>query len=426
LVLLFGRRSQGKARLCRPGVHEDVGVDASRGIPVLWLCGPPGVGKSAVGWSVYSRLSSAETGCAYVDIDQLGICSLELADDSRRHRLKARNLDSLISNFTNAGARCIVVSGVVDARRGVAIDSGARRLLTVVRLRADDDELRDRLVRRQGSLAVFDEARAEARVLETTSFANATLDTTRCSVEEVAEDVLALLGDWPLPGYPPASEPARSSSCATQPQVDGSILFLGGATGSGKSTIGFRAYLNLLSHGPPAAYVDTDQLAFLSSSQGGHRLRAANLAAIWANYHVVGARCLLATGPFPSRSEASAYEEALPGASFAWCRLHVGREELARRILTRAEGGSWPQPGDPLRGRPESELLRVADAAAVEAEALEAAGFGLRIDANDLAVDRAASFLVGSVALGVGFHFSPDGARPQAASRPHPGRHGHR
>ena len=411
MVPLFGRRSQGKVRSCRPGVYDNVGVEAPSNIPVLWVCGPPGVGKSSVGWTVYARLSNAKTDCAYVDIDQLGICSPEPADDPRRHRLKARNLESLISNFTNAGAGCIVVSGVVDAQRGVALGRVPRRLLTVVRLRADDDELRDRLVRRQGSLAVFDEARAEARVLETTRFADATLDTTRCSVEEVAEDVLALLGDWPSPGHPPTPELPRSSSFATQAKVDGAIVFLGGATGSGKSTIGFRAYLNLLSQGLPAAYVDTDQLAFLGSSPVGHRLRAANLAAIWATYRAVGASCLLATGPFPSRSEASAYEEALPGASFAWCRLHVGREELARRILTRAEGGSWPQPGDPLRGQPKSELLRVADVAAVEAEALEAAASGLRIDANDLAVAEAASLLLGSVAPVVGPHFSPDGAR---------------
>jgi hypothetical protein len=128
-----------------------------------------------------------------------------------------RNLQNLISNFRDAGARCIVVSGVVAAQRGVALDSVPRRLLSVVRLRVDDDQLRDRLARRQGSLAVLDEALAEAEVLETTRFADITVDTTGLSVEEVAEDVLVRLGDWPSSGHPSASGPPRSSSRATRP-----------------------------------------------------------------------------------------------------------------------------------------------------------------------------------------------------------------
>ena len=43
-------------------------------IPVLWLCGPPGAGKSTVGWAIYSQLVQSGLQTAYVDIDQLGIC----------------------------------------------------------------------------------------------------------------------------------------------------------------------------------------------------------------------------------------------------------------------------------------------------------------------------------------------------------------
>jgi hypothetical protein len=35
-------------------------------VPVLWLCGPPGVGKTAVGWEVYTRLVRARRAPAYV------------------------------------------------------------------------------------------------------------------------------------------------------------------------------------------------------------------------------------------------------------------------------------------------------------------------------------------------------------------------
>ena len=43
-------------------------------IPVLWLCGPPGIGKSTVGWEIFTQLTQAGIEAGYVDIDQLGIC----------------------------------------------------------------------------------------------------------------------------------------------------------------------------------------------------------------------------------------------------------------------------------------------------------------------------------------------------------------
>ena len=42
-------------------------------IPLLWLCGPPGVGKTAVGWEIFSQLTCAGMEAGYVDIDQLGL-----------------------------------------------------------------------------------------------------------------------------------------------------------------------------------------------------------------------------------------------------------------------------------------------------------------------------------------------------------------
>jgi hypothetical protein len=158
----------------------------------------------------------------------------------------------------------------------------------------------------------------------------------------------------------------------------------------GKSTVGFRAYLAVLRSGVPAAYVDVDQLGFCAPDRTGPVLRARNLAALGAGFAAAGARALVVVGPVATRSEASVYEQALPNVTFRWCRLHAGRPELTRRILSRREGGSWPQPGDPLRGRPVADLLDVADRAVADAQALERHGPGLRIDVDDLAIDAAA------------------------------------
>ena len=104
-------------------------------IPVLWLCGPPGVGKTAVGWEIFSQLTRAGIGTGYIDIDQLGMCYPEAASDPGRHRMKAQNLGSVVVNFRAAGARCVIVSGVVDAARGVHADMIPQAAVTVCRLR---------------------------------------------------------------------------------------------------------------------------------------------------------------------------------------------------------------------------------------------------------------------------------------------------
>ena len=136
-----------------------------------------------------------------------------------------------------------------------------------------------------------------------------------------------------------------------------------------------------------AGYVDLDQLAFIhpgsSDDPGHHRLKARNLTAIWQTYHAAGARRLVATGPVHDEAAFRCYADALPSAAITLCRLHAGRAELTRRILSRGAGGSWPQPGDPLRGQPDAYLRQVADQAAADAESLERARFGwLRIDTD--------------------------------------------
>jgi broad-specificity NMP kinase len=115
---------------------------------VLWLCGPPGVGKTTVGWELYTQLLRSGIAAGYVDIDQLGICYPEPPSDPGRHHLKARNLAALVAGFRDAGVGCVVVSGVVDIVDGVQADHLPQAALTVCRLRADVRELKQRFVGR--------------------------------------------------------------------------------------------------------------------------------------------------------------------------------------------------------------------------------------------------------------------------------------
>jgi hypothetical protein len=374
-------------------------------IPVLWLCGPPGVGKTAAGWEIYRQLGRSGIAAGYADIDQLGMCYPEPPADPWRHRLKARNLGAVLATFRAAGARCAVVSGVVDSDRGVPAELLPHATLTLCRLRAGRDEVARRFTARGGDPAALGDVLRDADDMDASDVAGVCVDTTGLPVTEVARLARKRSGDWPAfphgtPGARPGSgvlpQPARAPAPAGPQDAgaeragrpaggglmpdgrDGQVLFLCGPTGVGKSAVGFEIHLRDLRAGRTAAYIDADQLGFVQPAPAGdpanHRVKARNAAALWRAYRAVGAQCLVMTGQAGDGSVVRAYAEALAPANVTVGRLHAGRAELTRRILLRGQGKSWPQPGDPLRGQPARALHRVAAEAAAEAQALERAG----------------------------------------------------
>ncbi len=332
--------------------------------PVLWLCGPPGAGKTTVAWEIYSHLPRA----AFADIDQLGICYPEPADDPGRHRMKARNLSAVAARFHQAGARCLVVSGVLDAVPEFAP--------TVCRLRADPDVLRQRFLGRGGDPGMLAAVLREAEALDRSDFP--CVDTDGISVAEVA---LLVEGrtSWPIRGSRPpvVVEPERP---------DGPVLWLCGLAGVGKSTVGFEVYQRILRSGRTAAYVDLDQIGFCPGAD--HRLKARNLAALWDTYRTAGADAMVVTGQVQDETAFKNYTDELSNVEFTLCRLYAGREELTRRILQRGQGGSWPQPGDPLLGQPIEHLRRIA---ALATNGIDTVQIGaVHIDTDGKAVEQAA------------------------------------
>jgi pantothenate kinase-related protein Tda10 len=53
-------------------------------VKILWLFGPPGVGKSVTSWELLNLLSDRNEPTAYLDIDQLGWPLRNLATRARR------------------------------------------------------------------------------------------------------------------------------------------------------------------------------------------------------------------------------------------------------------------------------------------------------------------------------------------------------
>ena len=58
-------------------------------VRILWLFGPPGVGKSVTSWELLTLLSDRDEPTSYVDIDQLGMADPAAGDECEVHRHKA-------------------------------------------------------------------------------------------------------------------------------------------------------------------------------------------------------------------------------------------------------------------------------------------------------------------------------------------------
>jgi hypothetical protein len=365
-------------------------------LSVLWLCGPPGVGKSAAGWVLYARLARSGTRVGFVDIDQLGMCLPAPPGDPQRYRLKQRNLSAVAGGFRAFGCDAVVVSGHLGPAEAISPRTVDGASLTICRLRASPDELRLRLTSRRAAPDLVADSLSEAEELDRSSFADACVDTDGLTVAEVAQLVRERCGGWPpervagATGAAPAPLPAAGA--------DGDVLLLCGATGVGKSAAGFEVFLRQVRAGVAAAYIDLEQIGFMHpvpvEGPDGNRLTARNLADLWRAYHATGARRLVLSGPVPDARAAAVYAGVLPAARVTVCRLHAGPAELAHRISLRGQGRGWPQPGDPLIGQPEPYLRLVTEQAAVDAEALEDSGLGdLRINTNGLSVGQVADLI---------------------------------
>jgi adenylylsulfate kinase-like enzyme len=369
-------------------------------IPLLWLCGPPGAGKSSVGWDIYSRLARDGARAAFADVDQFGICYPEPPSDPGRYRMKERNLAAAAEGFRAAGSECVVVSGVVDPVQGIPASAVPGADVTLCLVTAAHAELERRLARRGDTADAVAVALYVAAALDGGNFAATRVDTTELTVAEVARLIPARCGGWPghRRAEPENASPSPEAATPDTAGLDGRVLLVCGATGTGKSAVGFEVYRRLLAAGMTAAYADLDQLGFChpdpDGDPGRHRLKARNLASLWRTYHAVGARFLVATGPIPDSQALGAYTAALPSADITVCRLHAGPAVLLRRIESRGRGESWAQPGDPLRGQSAERLRKAAARAAVEAKLLDGAGVGdIRVDTSTLTIEQTANQL---------------------------------
>jgi len=167
--------------------------------PFLWLCGPMGVGKSSVGWEIFTQLRNEGIKTGYADADQLGLCYPVPDDDPVNHRVKSRSVGAVYRNFRDAGARCFILSGSVSSAEEAQMyrDQIPGAALTICMLRAEPGVIKERFVQRGWKPHRVNEAIREVAELERTKFAELRVDTDDHSVKEVARMVRAQAGSWP-------------------------------------------------------------------------------------------------------------------------------------------------------------------------------------------------------------------------------------
>ena len=171
-----------------------------------------------------------------------------------------------------------------------------------------------------------------------------------------------------------------------------SVLWICGPSGVGKSTVGWELYRRTLSASRVrGAYVDLDQISFCrpepNDDVDNHRVKMANLSAMWSNFRSSGAGFLVITGIVDDHDTIAAYRRRLVGSTLTVCRLRVNAEELRDRIFLRSAGVGPPLAGDSLKGRGDEYLSRFAKVSAENAIQIDEADIGdFCVDTDGLSV----------------------------------------
>lgn len=333
-------------------------------VRIVWLYGPPAVGKSVTSWELLNRLAVVDPATAYVDIDQLGMSYCDETVDPGAHRLKGDALRAVARQFAGHGVRTLVVSGVV----GLDLMSFYTESLTgfdpvFVRLSASLTELRRRLEARGRYAEDWPGVEEYALQLNWSDWGHLAVDTGAATPAQVAESVRAAVAD--RLGGPGTGPSHLTTATGASADVGGRALLLGGTTAVGKSTIGWQAFIGAGGTEDRCAFVDLRQLGFVGVDGGtvDHRLQAQNLSALWRVFWSHGARRLIVNGPVTRWVDVLDYQAALTPTPLTSVRLTAGPAALLERVHARLRGEMAPLAGDFLAGRPPAEAEALARAA---------------------------------------------------------------
>jgi adenylylsulfate kinase-like enzyme len=335
-------------------------------VRILWLYGPPAVGKSVTAWELLNAIAARDPATGYVDIDQLGMLHAEddeVDDDPEGHQLKGRALAAVAAEFARHGVRTLVVSGVTGLE---LTDFYAEELgefePVFVRLTAPYAELRRRLSARGVYAEEWAGVEEYARSLDAANLDRPVIQSGPGAPAEAAAQILELVAPLLADDRKPR---AVVTPAAYSTSGHGRGVLIGGTTAVGKSTIGWHVFKATQQEGLPSAFVDLRQLGFVGVDGGSidHQLQARAASALWQVFRSHGAQLLILNGPVNCSAELRTYRAAFGATHLNAIRLTAERSELLKRVQARMCGEMAPLAGDSLVGRPWAEADAIADAA---------------------------------------------------------------
>lgn len=312
---------------------------------ILRLAGGPGVGKSAVAWTLARRLREAGVRVGYVDIDQLGMCYPAPDSDPDRWALKERVLERVAREFAATGADLLVVSGVAETAMPPPV-YGQRA--TSIWLDAADTVRRSRLAVRDWT----EEQVTRALMAGTEESAHAHADWIRMptddlTVDEVVDRVLRVVHH----PNPAGSSPGRRRAVVSR--ADGAVLWITGPRFAGASTIGWRLVSERWAAGIRTGFADAAQLAFAPHAAPSG-LALAGVVALHETFSEVGVEGLVVVAP--DSIAAADVAAAFPNAPVIV--LGIEADEVSRRARAeerRADRGPLLA-GDDVAGASDAEI----------------------------------------------------------------------
>jgi Mrp family chromosome partitioning ATPase len=316
-------------------------------LPLLWIAGAPGVGKSTTAWRAFA--GALGSPAAYLDIDQLGMIFPSPVDDPDRERVKAANLAGVVPCYAAAGVAQLLVSGVIDPE-GVGAAREALAAVaepTICQLRAGEETLRTRLVDRGWPDVDVQRALAEQRQLDRAGL-DARIDTDGMSVEAVAAMLPAVARAGQLGEY----AGTRPPSSAEIP-----LVVVTGPRAVGKSTVAWALFQQRVAAGQRTAFVDLEQLGFAHVGDAEMaRLRVRNLAAVARVFRERGAGEVIVNG----RITQGELEVLTRWGGVRIVRLTAAASAIHERVVQRAfQGGPGRLAGDDLEDADEAQQAAV-------------------------------------------------------------------
>lgn len=350
----------------------------SHRLPVLWLAGAPGAGKSATAWHLFSE--AVGSAMAYVDIDQLGMLFPEPEDDPDAERTKALALAATVACYARAGVERLVVSGVIEPGAiGMVRELLAHATeLRIVHLRVAEETLMRRLAGRGWPDELVERAVAEQRDLAHAEV-DARIDVRAESVADVADAIGPLLG---APGSAVGHVEELPDAEVTGP-LEVPITIVTGPRAVGKSTVAWELFQRRAAAGERTGFLDLEQLGFAYVADGLRvRLRVRNVAATADVFRRQGAGEVIVNGSV--RGELEMLREL---GDVRVIRLTASAADLAERVGRRAvDAGSARLAGDDLLGADPERQEAVVREILAEERWYETSGIGEVVSTSGLAV----------------------------------------